>query len=107
MTIYKGSKVAYAECVDEANINVVSKNREDEIISAVDWDSNLCNNLEEMLPEDNNEDQKKKTLALLELYASVATRSGQSEYPGQMGHFFSGSCGSPGQAQIIRVYNTP
>ena len=71
MTIYKGSKVAYAECVDEANINVVSKNREDEIISAVDWDSNLCNNLEEMLPEDNNEDQKKKTLALLELYADV------------------------------------
>ena len=57
--------------VDEANINVVSKNREDEIISAVDWDSNLCNNLEEMLPEDNNEDQKKKTLALLELYADV------------------------------------
>ena len=32
--------------------------------------------------------------------------SGQSGYPGQMGHFFSGSCGSPGQAQIIRVYNT-
>ena len=107
MTIYKGSKVAYAECVDEANINVVSKNREDEIISAVDWDSNLCNNLEEMLPEDNNEDQKKKTLALLELYASVATGSGQSGYPGQMGHFFTGSCGSPGQAQIIRVHNTP
>ena len=71
LTIYKGSTVAHAECVDEANINVVSENTEDVTISAVDWNSNLCNNLEEMLPEDINEDQKKKTLALLELYADV------------------------------------
>ena len=71
VTIYKGSKVAQAECVDEANINIVSENTEDETISAVDRNSNLCNNLEEMLPEDINEDQKEKTLALLELYADV------------------------------------
>ena len=71
VTIYKGSTVAHAECVDEANINVVSENTEDGTISAVDRDSNLCNNLEEMLPEDINEDQKEKTLALLELYADV------------------------------------
>ena len=30
---------------------------------------------------------------------SIATGSGESGYPGQMGHFFSGSCRSPGQAQ--------
>ena len=71
VTIYKGSTVAQAECVDEANINIVSENTEDETISAVDQNSNLCNNLEEMLPEDINEDQKEKTLALLELYADV------------------------------------
>ena len=57
-------------------VNVVSENTEDGTISAVDWGSNLCNNLEEMLPEDINEDQKKKTLALLELYADVIASGG-------------------------------
>ena len=36
----------------------------------------------------------------LDTCISVATGLGQSGYPGQMDHFFSGSCGSPGQAQI-------
>ena len=39
-------------------------------------------------------------------HTSIATGSGQSGYLGQMGHFFSRSCGSLGQAQIIQVYNT-
>ena len=36
---------------------------------------------------------------------SIETGSGQSAYPGQLGHFLSGSRGSPGQLkgnQIIR-----
>ena len=48
----------------------------------------------------------KRFYYIIHVHSSVATGSGQSGYPGQMGHFFSGSCGSPGQAQIIRVYNT-
>ena len=50
VTIYKGSTVAHAECVDEANINVVSENTEDGTISAVGPRLQLMQQLEEMLP---------------------------------------------------------
>ena len=71
VTIYKGSTVAYVECMDKANVNVVSENTENGTMNTGDWDPKFCNNLEEMLPKDINEDQKEKTLALLELYADV------------------------------------
>ena len=73
VTIYKGSTVAHVECVDKANVNVVSENTEDGTMNTGDWDAN---NLEEMLPKDINEDQKEKTLALLELYADVIASNG-------------------------------
>ena len=75
VTIYRGSTVAHAECVDEAIINVVSENTEYKAVDAADWKPNLCNNLEEMLPSDISEDHKEKTLALLELYADVIASS--------------------------------
>ena len=102
--IYKGSTVAHAECVDEANINVVSENTEDETISAVDWNSNLCNNLEEMLLENINEDQKEKILALLELYADVIASGdnglGQTDI---MRHSIDTGNASPIRQQVRRT----
>ena len=75
VTLYKGSTVAHAERVDEANINVVSENTDHKAADAMCWDLNLDNNLEEMLPVDISEDHKEKTLALLELYADVIASS--------------------------------
>lgn len=74
VTIYKGSTIAQAECVDGANINVVSENANDGEMDAADWNPNLSGDiLEEMLPKDigNANDQKEKISALLELYADV------------------------------------
>ena len=71
VTIYKGSTVAQAECMDEANINVVSEKTEDEAIGPADWNPKVCSSLEGMLPKDINKDHEEKILALLELYADV------------------------------------
>ena len=60
VTIYKGSTVAQAECMDEANINVVFAKTEDEAIGTADWDPKVCSSLEGMLPKDINKIMKKK-----------------------------------------------
>ena len=67
VTIYKGFTVAQAECMDDANINVVSEKTEDEVVGPADWDPNVCNSLERKLPKDIEKDHKEKMLALLEL----------------------------------------
>ena len=60
VTIYKGSTVAQAECMDEANIKVVSEKTEDEAIGPADWNPKVCSSLEGMLPKDINKDHEEK-----------------------------------------------
>ena len=61
--------------MDKANVNVVFGNIEDRAMNSITWDPNLCNNLEDMLPNNISEDQKEKTLALLDSYVDVIVNS--------------------------------
>ena len=49
--------------MDEANIN--EKKTEHEAIGPADWDPNVCNSLERMLPEDINKDRKENNISFV------------------------------------------
>ena len=102
--MFKGSTVAHAERVDEANINVVSENTEYKAVDAADWKPNLCNNLEEMLPSDISEDHKEKTLALLELYADmIASSDSTLGQTGILRHSINTGNATPIRQQVRRM----
>ena len=72
--LYKGSTLAHAKCVDEANINVVSQKAKKRILqlSATDCASHTSYNyIEDMILKNISENHREKILVLLQLYSDV------------------------------------